>query len=756
MKVYSTDFFSEAAQSDHVFKISLGWSLLLAVGLVTLLGGSGCAPKTEGRAPASVPPLSLLTDPSSTPTGSVPVISSYTPNTASVNSDSFVLLTGTGFLPTTQALFGSVQNLVMEDALYVLYLSPTQLLLVTPSWFPGKADFIVYNSSTEYDYRLGGITYQDPPAPVAITNPQPEPGDTLGLYAVDNSIFSLLPAGAESSLDIRFQLGFTRAKSFSPVAGSFDGQPGDTVGYFDTATNLFHLHTSNTTARDGENTVDIGLQGTGWAPVAAHFAGGATSTVGAFNAATQEWRLKTSNVSGPADITFTFGTGSKYDTPLAGNFRGDGTATVGVYNVFSGQVLIRLSNTAGPADISFTAGSLNQSPVVADWDRSGRASLAFFDHLTQQLNVRYTLDAGAPDRVIQITPSSISYTPIAGHWRIPTTGPDSPGYAWPTDTLANQRIAAGPVAAAYLAATQVPNLRSLLIVRNGKLVSEAYFHGSKASDGHDLHSCTKSITSALYGVALAEGTMTSAQFFGSIFDILPQYRPADPLDPKNGVTPAHLLTMSAGLQWDDGTATFTKWFAAPDSVKYVWDQPMVATPGTVWNYDSGLTHTAGRILTQLTGMELADYADAKIFKPLGIQAMRWDHDAQGHYWGSGGSFIKARDMARFGYLYLNRGLVDGKQIVPAAWVDATTKPVFKVGIPSRPNYYYGTGWWTDIIAGYQIYSALGWGGQWIMEVPALNMVIVVTSKGDVPGQMDGIEDGMILQLLNTILPAVSP
>jgi CubicO group peptidase (beta-lactamase class C family) len=295
------------------------------------------------------------------------------------------------------------------------------------------------------------------------------------------------------------------------------------------------------------------------------------------------------------------------------------------------------------------------------------------------------------------------------------------------------------------------------MIRNGKLVAEHYYHGAQATDGLDIHSCTKSFTSALYGIALAAGDLTVDQFYSSVYSLLPEYAPADPKDPRWAITPAHLLTMSAGFQWKEGAGAWKAWLTAPDPFAYTLSLPLAAPPGQAWNYDSGLTHVAGRILTQVTGKDLYDYAEEKLFQPLGIEPTRWEHDVKGYKFGSGGMMMKPRDMARLGYLYLNHGQVDDKQIVPSAWVDATTKPAFSTGNAARPGQYYGAGWWIDMIAGHPVYTASGFGGQWILVVPDLELVIVITSKGDVPGEMDSVEETVILELLeNYLVPAVQP
>ncbi|MEQ1878118.1 MAG: serine hydrolase [Bdellovibrionia bacterium] len=261
--------------------------------------------------------------------------------------------------------------------------------------------------------------------------------------------------------------------------------------------------------------------------------------------------------------------------------------------------------------------------------------------------------------------------------------------------------------------------------------------------------------SALFGIAWGEQLLPN--MLAPISQFLPaSYFANDPDGRKGKITLFNLLTMTAGFKWDEGDIkTKMPYYMADDGIKWLLDQPLSDTPGTKFNYTSPLTELGTKILADKAGMDIADYADQKLFKPLGIKAVRWDSVPSGYKSGGGGLFLTPRDMARFGYLYLNHGKVDGKQIVPQAWVDGLTKAIYPVGYV--PNRYYGAWWWVQKFGGYDAYFALGWGGQYIVNVPALNLIVVGTSIADVTSTQDGVQDTFFFSILEkNILPAIAP
>jgi CubicO group peptidase (beta-lactamase class C family) len=272
---------------------------------------------------------------------------------------------------------------------------------------------------------------------------------------------------------------------------------------------------------------------------------------------------------------------------------------------------------------------------------------------------------------------------------------------------------------------------SILIVRNGYLVFEEYPRFYNSETRHNIHSCTKSFTSALVGIAIEEGYIEGVD--SKLVDLLPNRTIANLDERKQAITLEHLLTMTAGLEWDEWTEPYNSplnshykmWFAS-DNVQYVLDLPMQYDPGERWVYCSGATNLIGAIITEATGTSLFDYAVEKLFTPLGISPadVFWPTDNQGLYWASGGVEMLPRDMAKFGYLYLNNGTWDDEQIVPKEWVQQSAATLRPFDILTGYSYQ----WWTYTNDIANSYTARGYQGQFIFVVPSLDMVVVFTSS----------------------------
>lgn len=277
---------------------------------------------------------------------------------------------------------------------------------------------------------------------------------------------------------------------------------------------------------------------------------------------------------------------------------------------------------------------------------------------------------------------------------------------------------------AYIEENRLP-IDSVTIVRHGYLVLDAYPRSHKSYWMHSLYSCTKSVTSALVGIALDQGQIQSVD--QPVLSFFPQRTVANVDARKEAMKLEHLLTMTDGLDWvrkdirltssGDTTPEMTQ---SGDWVQFTLDRPMAEEPGNRWNYNSGASHLLSAIIQETTGMTALEFAEEHLFDPLGISRAVWRSDPQGRNYGATYLRMTTHDMAKFGYLYLNHGLWDGKQIVSAAWVEAST-----TNHSPTPGVYYGYQWWVMPWAGY--YSAIGARGQYIVVLPELDMVVVFTS-----------------------------
>jgi len=191
-------------------------------------------------------------------------------------------------------------------------------------------------------------------------------------------------------------------------------------------------------------------------------------------------------------------------------------------------------------------------------------------------------------------------------------------------------------------------LHSLLIFRNGYLVSENYFNGYNAGRRHEIFSCTKSFAATLVGIAVDQGLIHSVD------DRILSYFPGQSFEAKDSskdaMTLADVLTMTAGLRWTDTGAAFQNLYASRDWARYMLDLPMDAPPGQRWNYCSGCSHLLTSILQRVASQGTLAFAQTNLFEPLGIKNYQWETDAAGVPIGGWGLRMAPRELATLGYL----------------------------------------------------------------------------------------------------------
>jgi CubicO group peptidase (beta-lactamase class C family) len=342
---------------------------------------------------------------------------------------------------------------------------------------------------------------------------------------------------------------------------------------------------------------------------------------------------------------------------------------------------------------------------------------------------------------------SASSAPPATATAEPTAAPAEPAVYWPTDgwrtAAPEEQNMDGGMIARVLEIIEEENLafHSLLIIRNGYLVSETYFHGYTEQRKHDLYSVTKSFMATLVGIAIDQGHIAGVDT--RMLDFFPDLA-CDPPDPqKDAMTLEDVLTMRTGLDWEEVDPTFTALYRSPDWVQYLFDLPMDAAPGSYFLYCSGCSHLLSAAVGQATGMPVRDFADEFLLHPLGITKLNWETDMQNIPIGGWGLSITPRDMAKLGYLYLHEGMWEGRRIVSAEWVRAATHRQTEAG----PVLDYGYQWWT--YAYLNAYAALGMYGQTVFVIPEKDLIIVTTAG------MEGHD--RIFQLIeNYLAPAARP
>jgi CubicO group peptidase (beta-lactamase class C family) len=268
------------------------------------------------------------------------------------------------------------------------------------------------------------------------------------------------------------------------------------------------------------------------------------------------------------------------------------------------------------------------------------------------------------------------------------------------------------------------NIDSILIVRNGYMVLDAYFYPFSNQQKHHIYSCTKSIMSALIGIAIDKGYIKNVK--QPIIEFFPDEAFANADNLKKSITLEDLLMMASGLKCGDSYlyrwAGFFEMRYSNDWAQYVLDLPMAEAPGEKFEYCNGVSYLLSVIIQNTTKMKTLDFARKHLFEPLGILDVEWERSPQGIDAGYGEMWLKPHDMAKIGWLYLNRGRWNNKQIVPSAWVEVSTKGHIDATLYDN----YGYQWWVDS-TGY--YMAVGFRGQRIFVVPEKNLVAVFTGSG---------------------------
>jgi CubicO group peptidase (beta-lactamase class C family) len=286
-----------------------------------------------------------------------------------------------------------------------------------------------------------------------------------------------------------------------------------------------------------------------------------------------------------------------------------------------------------------------------------------------------------------------------------------------------QSPAAAPNLTAALEAAQgLPRLYSLLVSWRGSLVAERYFNGATASRPANVKSVSKSIISALVGIAIERRLISGVK--QPIASYFRTYLAAAADAPKRQITIEDLLTMRSGIGSTSGDQ-YGAWVRSGNWVRHALNRPLEATPGTTIEYSTGNSHLLSAILTRVSRQSTLQFANEALARPLGFAFAPWMRDPQGVYFGGNEMLMTPRQMVAFGELYLNDGRLNGRQIVPRAWIEAS---LVARGRSYWSDQEYGYGWWIRDLGGYRAFYAWGFGGQYIFVLPELDLVVVTTSS----------------------------
>ena len=321
---------------------------------------------------------------------------------------------------------------------------------------------------------------------------------------------------------------------------------------------------------------------------------------------------------------------------------------------------------------------------------------------------------------------------------IPEPEPEADN-SWQVDQPENHHMDP-EVFEALHAALPGSGIHAVVTVKDGVIIDEYYEEGYDENSLFQIHSASKSFTSALIGIAIDEG------YIGGVDDLVADYLPQlleQEDERKHQLTLRHLLTHTSGLEWYEWGSGYSNWNefrSAENWVDYILNRNLVSAPGTVFNYSTGNTHLLSAVLQAATGMTQEEYCRKHLFDPMGISPQAyWQTDPQGIADGGNGVIISARDAAKFGQLFLDGGVWKDKQLVPSDWVEQSTS-IQNPG-PGDSTGAYGYQWWIRThttgeygsyttpypTASYDTYFAFGYGGQMIYVVPELELVAVFAS-----------------------------
>jgi CubicO group peptidase (beta-lactamase class C family) len=319
------------------------------------------------------------------------------------------------------------------------------------------------------------------------------------------------------------------------------------------------------------------------------------------------------------------------------------------------------------------------------------------------------------------------------------------GSKWELSTPEEQGLDSELVAELYYNASQMENIYSLLVFKNGYLVAEDYFNAGSPGQQVNIHSVTKSINSALVGIALEQGCLTSLN--QRMMEFFPEFdnRIHDPR--KREITIRQMLQMRAGYPWEESTQEGTELLFSGFHTSDLVDVPLARDPGTDAAYSNLTSHLLGVIVARACETDLKTFAQEHLFAPLEIEVGFWQKDWNGNYLGYSDIDLSAHDLAKFGLMYLNDGEFNGKQIVTVEWVHDSlqiySEDVWTIRVGRNwDDNAYGYQWWSIRAGDYRYNLAWGHGGQQIVLLDELEMAIVVTvdplhlQHGDEPWKLE--------------------
>jgi CubicO group peptidase (beta-lactamase class C family) len=327
---------------------------------------------------------------------------------------------------------------------------------------------------------------------------------------------------------------------------------------------------------------------------------------------------------------------------------------------------------------------------------------------------------------------------------------------WTTTSPETVGASSEGLESALQVAIGIERLKSLVVVKDGVIIMEEYLHGAESSDLFDVRSVTKSIVSTLVGMAIKDGYIPDMN--ATIGERL-SFVMEDMDEVNQSVTIHDLLTMSGGWQYDEWNGpSYQQWIASGQPERWPLVQPRVAAPGAQFTYNSAAVHLLGVLTEQFLDCTLIQYASQELLTPIGIVHKQWEMLPGGYPNGGAGIDLQARDLARFGQLFLQDGMSGDRRILPEDWVAEATTPAYSWRSSFGPlkEMSYGYLWWTDDNGGDPVYLAWGYGGQFVYVKPSSRLVVVTTTDWSGVNQEPGGESAVARAAMNLIHTHVVP
>ena len=335
-----------------------------------------------------------------------------------------------------------------------------------------------------------------------------------------------------------------------------------------------------------------------------------------------------------------------------------------------------------------------------------------------------------------------------------SVGPDASSHTWPISIPEAQGISSHMLQQAFAQGENRGFVDGILVIRNGYLVAERYYNGYGMETPHNVKSVSKSFLSALTGITLRDVFLDNLNL--KMLDFFPEYVHSSLDQRKHNITLRHLLMMRAGIEHERNN--YSQIYHSSNWLRTTIDFPLSYNPGSTFSYNTFQTHLLSAIITKASGTNTKDLIEEKLLEKLNIELDDWQQCPQGYYFGGNNMYFTPRHMAKLGYLYMNNGRLKGEQIVPADWVEESLTNYTNFNGADwgdLHNINYGYLWWLGEINNHEVFLAIGYGGQFVINFPALNLIVVTTAENHLDWDTADQHERSILSIVaDYIVPAV--